>query len=170
MMMSDEPRFEVEINYTKAMCHSITSSYFFKKLVLLCLYYLLVLVAVYCFILSLVKTHTIDYIFMGEVIWLIIIPIIIYNIRVAQLYDSLKMWGLGKTLVLTSENVSWQWKHNIATTTVWSTFYRLQKTKKIWLLYLDKKLSLFLPTDQLPPEAQAFILKKLTEHNVPIKG
>jgi hypothetical protein len=46
----------------------------------------------------------------------------------------------------------------------------LQKRKHLWLLYLDKALILYLPTDQLSPEAQAFILQKLTEYNVPIKG
>ena len=52
----------------------------------------------------------------------------------------------------------------------WRWTFKLVKNKSIWTLFSSKESALFLPTDQLPAEAQAFILKKLTEHNVPIKG
>jgi hypothetical protein len=56
------------------------------------------------------------------------------------------------------EHIQWRWT------------FKLVKNKSIWTLYSSKEGGLYLPTDQLPPEAQAFILQKLTEYNVPIKG
>jgi hypothetical protein len=52
----------------------------------------------------------------------------------------------------------------------WRWTFKLVKNKSIWVLFSGKKSALYLPTDQLPAEAQAFILQKLTEHNVPIEG
>ena len=56
------------------------------------------------------------------------------------------------------EHIQWRWT------------FKLVKNKSIWILFSSKKYALYLPTDQLSPEAQAFILQKLTEHNVPIIG
>ncbi|MCS6265979.1 MAG: hypothetical protein H2174_00225 [Vampirovibrio sp.] len=52
----------------------------------------------------------------------------------------------------------------------WRWTFKLVKNKYRWVLCGSKERALLFPTDQLPPEAQAFILQKLTEHNVPIIG
>ena len=52
----------------------------------------------------------------------------------------------------------------------WRWTFKLVKNKSIWTLYSSKERALLFPTDQLSPEAQAFIIQKLTECNVPIKG
>jgi hypothetical protein len=56
------------------------------------------------------------------------------------------------------EHIQWRWT------------VKLVKDQSRWILFSSKEGGLYLPTDQLSPEAQAFILQKLTEHNVPIKG
>jgi hypothetical protein len=50
----------------------------------------------------------------------------------------------------------------------WSLFTVAKRTKRFLIVFYGST-AFYLPTDQLPPEAQAFILKKLTEYNVPIK-
>ncbi|MCX5920187.1 MAG: YcxB family protein [Candidatus Melainabacteria bacterium] len=169
MMTPDEPRFEVEINYTKPI---IKSMVFELNKPLYKIFGLLLLLSMVCFlfpdassIFSLGRSF-----WVGSIVYCISFPVVFLLFLVKQLKNSLARFGWGKKLTLTSEHFSWQWENKVITTAPWQTFYCLQKRKHLWLLYLDKALILYLPTDQLPAEAQAFILQKLTEYNVPIKG
>lgn len=167
-MTTEDPHFEIEINYTKPV---IKSMVFELNKLLYKIFGLLLLLSMVCLffpdassIFSLGRAF-----WFGSIVYCISFPVLFLLFSVKQLENSLARFGWGKKLTLTSEHFSWQWENKVITTAPWQTFYCLQKSKKLWLLYIDKRLSLFLPTDQLPAEAQAFILKKLTEHNVPIK-
>lgn len=169
MMMTEDPHFEIEINYTKPI---IKSMVFELNKPLYKIFGLLLLLSMVCLlfpdassIFSLGRSF-----WVGSIVYCISFPVVFLLFLVKQLKNSLARFGWGKKLTLTSEYFSWQWENKVITTAPWQTFYCLQKRKHLWLLYLDKALILYLPTDQLSPEAQAFILQKLTEHNVPIIG
>jgi len=70
-----------------------------------------------------------------------------------------------KILVLTNKN-----NLLVVDNAYWRWIKRLQKGKQFWLLFKTERQAFYFPTDQLPAEAQAFILQKLTEYNVPIIG
>jgi hypothetical protein len=159
MMTTEDPHFEVEINYTKA----VISRIIFQSLRW---YYIATLIILLLGAIALLFGAT----FNAGIILSIVMPMIITKSNYDGHHRYFERFGLGKTLTLTLDLFSWQWKNKVTISAPWQTFYRLQKSEKLWLLYVDKKLALFLPTDQLPPEAQAFILQKLTEYNVPIKG
>ena len=103
-------------------------------------------------------------------VFIIILPFKIYEFSVKQLTQTIDRWGSIVKLNLREEFFSWHWEKGLSGQIKWSLFFELKKTEDCWWLYLDKNLALHLPTDQLSPEAQAFILQKLTEYNVPIKG
>ena len=151
------------------MCITLATACFQRTgIVLFNVFYSLVVACLLISIVLGVLFHSFSYLNVGICTVLLIIPVIIYDFMIKQLKDSLARFGWGKKLTLTSEHFSWQWENKVITTDPWQTFYCLQKRKLLWLLYFNKAVILYLPTDQLPPEAQAFILQKLTEHNVPI--
>lgn len=50
----------------------------------------------------------------------------------------------------------------------WPFFHHLRRTKKLWLLFISKHQFLFLPTSQLSPDLQTFIITRLRENGVRI--
>ncbi len=171
MIVPTELPLKVEIHYTKPLCRKLVlDSFHTRTFVLLTLFYLSITVGIVFGFMSWIEYHSPDYLYLSFMIFMLFLPWLIYHSWVEALYHSLNRLGLGKTLTLMPEDISWQWKNQVISTAPWSTFHHLQKNKKLWMLYLDKRIALYLPTDQLPLEAQTFMLEKLTEYNVPIKG
>ena len=81
-----------------------------------------------------------------------------------------KKLGMHQKIALTDSYFTYGWGEKIYAKISWDFFAMLKRSSFSWQLVLVNNEAMNLPTDQLPPEAQAFILKKLTEHNVPIKG
>jgi hypothetical protein len=198
MMMSDEPRFEVEIQYTKNRIlqlfpYILTYLNFpwvlFSCMLAISLILLISLIILKNFFLhSMLRNLMISFFvfsFMGA-FWQI------YFFRLP-----FQAFCRAKILVFNENSITISFINGTESEKVdWSAFSALQQTNKFWVLkkssisniysdtylLIDKLLpsdhfgfklalsNVYIPTDQLPPEAQAFILQKLTEHNVPIIG
>lgn len=50
----------------------------------------------------------------------------------------------------------------------WKFFHHLWRSKKLWLLFVAKQQFFILPTSQLSPDLQTFIITKLRENGVQI--
>jgi hypothetical protein len=174
MTTPDEPRFEVEINYTEKFYKDIVKKSFSKKTLMLLGLLILLMIILDLFLAydacTLNTSYTNCYLLSGFIVFLFLLPFQLYELSVKQLTQTIERWGTHLKLTLNDEFFSWHWEKGLSGKIKWCLFFELKKTEDCWWLHLDKYLVLHLPTEQVSPEAQAFILQKLTEHNVPIKG
>ena len=170
MMTTEDPHFEIEINYTKPIIKSMVIE-LNKPLYKMCGLFLLLSMGGLFFpdifgVFSFGRAFWI-----GSIVFWISFPILFLRLLVKQAEEAFKHTGSNVVITLKDEIlISKNVKNGSASELPWETFYSLKRTKAGLIIYLNKYMPMYLPTDQLSPEAQAFILQKLTEYNVPIKG
>ena len=170
MMTTEDPHFEIEINYTKPVIKSMVFE-LNKPLYKLSVFFFLFSFGGLLLWQRLENNlFWIQFEIVSIIFWLGF-PLLFFLMSVTQANESLKHTGSNVIITLTNEIIiSKNVKNGSASELPWGTFYSLKRTKAGLIIYLNKYIPLYLPTDQLSPEAQAFIIQKLTECNVPIKG
>jgi hypothetical protein len=193
MMTSDEPRFEVEIHYTKPVIQSIAFDQV-KWFVMIFLISTLGNLIQHFFFPSMQKSTNIingnlfsdslSFLFssasvpnvqficklLGDLLLLLPLGLFFTILKQQSIFFSgfgnyLQLKLFENHLLLTSKSTYFN-----QTELKWQSIKFFKKYENALRLYLDEPIkTIHIPYNQISPEAQAFILKKLTEYNVPIK-